>query len=135
MQKTFFVNKMNHTLYIVFTEKFLFIMLELLLRLVHTIVRLFSSSFCTSSISRMNLSVEFSGCCDGRLTCSDNSIAGMVIESMDMSADPCEDFAQFACGGWTKKNLIPESKSSYNTFTKLRDEVAAQMKGNITPAL
>lgn len=26
---------------------------------------------------------------------------------MDMTADPCEDFFQYACGGWVERNPVP----------------------------
>ena len=53
----------------------------------------------------------------------------MVMEHMDPSVDPCEDFFMYSCGGWLKKNIIPEDKTSYSTFTKLRDELSANLKG------
>ena len=34
-------------------------------------------------------------------------LAGALLEAMDTTADPCQDFFQFACGGWIKKNGIP----------------------------
>ncbi|KAK3883197.1 hypothetical protein Pcinc_012471 [Petrolisthes cinctipes] len=35
--------------------------------------------------------------------------AAQIAESLDLSADPCQDFYQFACGGWMNKHPIPES--------------------------
>ena len=52
------------------------------------------------------------------------------MESMDLEADPCQDFFQFACGGWIEKNTIPESKSRWNNFDILNDEVNIVLKGN-----
>ncbi|XP_067950670.1 neprilysin-like isoform X2 [Watersipora subatra] len=54
--------------------------------------------------------------------------AGRILEAIDETVDPCHDFYEFACGNWIKKHIIPEDKSSYTTFTKLRDQVASQLK-------
>ncbi|KAJ3129469.1 Endothelin-converting enzyme 1 [Nowakowskiella sp. JEL0407] len=48
--------------------------------------------------------------------------AARVISSLDTNVDACEDFYQFTCGGWMKKNPIPEDKSLIGTFTILSDE-------------
>ncbi|KAK7483108.1 hypothetical protein BaRGS_00025676 [Batillaria attramentaria] len=48
---------------------------------------------------------------------------------MDRTVDPCDDFFEFACGMWNKKNVIPEDKHSYNTFEKLHDELQITLKG------
>lgn len=32
--------------------------------------------------------------------------ASTILSSLDRSADPCEDFYQFACGGWIQKSVI-----------------------------
>ena len=49
--------------------------------------------------------------------------AARVLESMDKTVNPCEDFYTYACGGWKKSHVIPEDRSSLNVFGVLRDEV------------
>jgi len=39
-------------------------------------------------------------------------------ESMDRTADPCEDLYQYSCGGWIRNNPIPADQSSWSTYGK-----------------
>ncbi|KAG8512533.1 Neprilysin [Galemys pyrenaicus] len=47
---------------------------------------------------------------------------------MDTSAEPCTDFFKYACGGWLKRNVIPETSSRYSNFDILRDELEVVLK-------
>src|SRR5579862_3431714 len=43
----------------------------------------------------------------------DPSMKGPDEASMDRSAAPCDDFYQFACGGWMKSTPIPDDEASW----------------------
>ncbi|XP_017799517.1 PREDICTED: neprilysin-11-like [Habropoda laboriosa] len=49
--------------------------------------------------------------------------AARVIEAMNRSVDPCEDFYKFACGGWISKNPIPQSQTSWDQLSVLREQL------------
>lgn len=55
--------------------------------------------------------------------------AARILENMDTTAEPCNDFYQYACGGWLKRNVIPETSSRYSNFDILRDELEVVLKG------
>jgi len=42
---------------------------------------------------------------------------------MDPTADPCQDFFQFACGGWVKKNGIPDNRNRVSVFGALNQQI------------
>ncbi|XP_058947428.2 endothelin-converting enzyme homolog [Pocillopora verrucosa] len=42
--------------------------------------------------------------------------ASDLLSAMNASADPCDDFYQYACGKWIKRSSIPDSRPSWSQF-------------------
>ncbi|XP_041627741.1 membrane metallo-endopeptidase-like 1 isoform X9 [Vulpes lagopus] len=55
--------------------------------------------------------------------------ASRILQNMDPSREPCDDFYQYACGGWLRRHVIPETNSRYSVFDILRDELEVILKG------
>uniref|UniRef100_A0A2K5Q626 EEF1AKMT4-ECE2 readthrough transcript protein n=1 Tax=Cebus imitator TaxID=2715852 RepID=A0A2K5Q626_CEBIM len=55
-------------------------------------------------------------------------VAGKILESLDRGVSPCEDFYQFSCGGWIRRNPLPDGRSRRNTFNSLWDQNQAILK-------
>ena len=53
-----------------------------------------------------------------------------VKESLDVSADPCNDFYTFACGGFNSKAVIPDDKTVYSQFEVIEEKMEVQVRIN-----
>lgn len=58
--------------------------------------------------------------------------AASIIEAMDITADPCDDFYRFACGGWIDENVIPDGRNKWGRFYELRGAVDDALKEIVT---
>jgi putative endopeptidase len=47
---------------------------------------------------------------------------GLDVNAMDRTANPCEDFYRYACGGWMRNNPIPADQASWSVFGKLQQD-------------
>jgi len=67
----------------------------------------------------------------GVQACSSDSKKTQPIDplNMDLTANPGDDFNQYANGGWMKNNPIPEDKSRFGSFDQLIDANEKQLKG------
>ncbi|XP_022344014.2 neprilysin-1-like [Crassostrea virginica] len=54
--------------------------------------------------------------------------ASSLLNSIDPTADPCNNFFQFACGMWRKRQVIPEDKSITGVFYQVDDSVDIILK-------
>lgn len=47
---------------------------------------------------------------------------------MNRSVDPCQDFYKFACSGWVSKNPIPQSQTSWDQLSFLRERLLENLR-------
>ncbi len=53
---------------------------------------------------------------------------GFSLNNLDKTCKPCDDFYEFAMGGWMKANPIPAEYPNWGTFTQLRDNNLTAMR-------
>ncbi|XP_062316952.1 membrane metallo-endopeptidase-like 1 [Osmerus eperlanus] len=52
-----------------------------------------------------------------------------LLQNMDATVEPCQNFYQYACGGWLESHVIPETSSRHSVFDILRDKLEIVLKG------
>ncbi len=62
------------------------------------------------------------------------SESGVDLEAVDKSADPCQDFNQYACGNWIKQNPVPADESIWSRFSELNERNQVILRGILEEA-
>lgn len=47
---------------------------------------------------------------------------GLDVQAMDTQVSPCEDFYQYACGGWMARHPVPPDQARWDVYAKLAQE-------------
>ena len=53
--------------------------------------------------------------------------AADILDKLDESAEPCEDFYQFACGSYIDKTVIPDDQTKVSSFSTIKDKLNEQV--------
>ena len=57
------------------------------------------------------------------------SPSGIDLGAIDKSADPCQNFYQYACGTWVKNNPVPADESRWSRFNELDQRNQTILRG------
>ena len=51
------------------------------------------------------------------------AVSNRLFEFMNTEADPCQDFSEFACGGFYENQIIPDDKSRWGVFSMIAKDI------------
>ncbi|XP_055296722.1 neprilysin-2-like [Sitodiplosis mosellana] len=58
--------------------------------------------------------------------------ASLMLDQMDETVEPCDEFYNFACGNFLKETMIPDEKILINTFSKIDDKLQESLHALIS---
>ena len=54
--------------------------------------------------------------------------AAEILDNLDTSVDPCQDFFKFSCGGFVQRTAIPDDRTRMSSFSVLGDKLLTQVR-------
>jgi putative endopeptidase len=94
--------------------------------------RRFSATLILGFAILASLFAAFSGA--HRLLAADDATHGYDVANLDRTCKPCDDFYQFAVGGWLKNNPIPPEFPEWGSFITLTDKNEQALHGLLETA-
>jgi putative endopeptidase len=91
--------------------------------------------FATLIVSLLTLAAVFVVFAGSRTSAADDDVAhGFDPANLDRTCKPCDDFYQFAAGGWLKNNPIPTEYSEWGSFITLTEKNQQALRGILEEA-
>ena len=53
--------------------------------------------------------------------------AAEILDKLNENVDPCDDFYQFACGGYIASTVIPDDHTKVSSFSIIDDKLNEQV--------